>query len=291
MDLRQLRTLIAIAERRSFAAAADALGLTQSAISLHVKALEAALGTVLFDRTTRPPRLNAQGEILVERAREIVRQCDGLTESISGDDVTGVLELGAVPTTIAGVLPRALAALKRSNPGLMVRLTSDLSAELVDRVLKGALDVAMVSEPTLLATGLSWHPVVREPLMVIAPDGTPGDTDRALLGALPFIRFKRFAWAGRLIDLHLRDRGIRVTPGMEIDSLEAAATLVAHGLGVSVVPMRPLGEPFPAGVRALPFGEPPQFRAVGLVERTANPKADLVKTLYGELLAQCEVAK
>ncbi len=66
MDLRHLKTSIAIAEHGSFAAAADAVGLTQSAVSLHVKALEETLHTKLFDRTTRPPRLNDGGRALVE---------------------------------------------------------------------------------------------------------------------------------------------------------------------------------------------------------------------------------
>jgi len=67
----------------------------------------------------------------------------------------------------------------------MDRLTSDLSAELVDCLLKRALDVAMGCEPTLLVTGMCGHSVVFERLEVIAPDGKPGDTERALLGVLP----------------------------------------------------------------------------------------------------------
>ncbi len=284
MDLRHLKTLIAIAEHRSFAAAADAIGLTQSAVSLHIKALEEDLQTVLFDRSTRPPLLNAQGIALVERAREIVGLCDGLTDSLRGDRVAGILELGAVPTALTGMLPAALVALQGAQPELRIRVSNGLSNELADDVRKGALDAAIVSEPTQLAAGLSWHPVIQEPLMVIAPADTPGGNDRELLEALPFIRFKRFAWAGRLIDTHLRERGIHLLPGMEMDSLEAVAAMVAHGLGVSIAPQRAIAEPFPAGVQTFPFGEPPLTRGVGIVERTESPKTDMVRTLYDELL-------
>ena len=284
MDIRHLKTLIAIAENRSFAAAADAVGLTQSAVSLHVKALEEQLQTTLFDRSTRPPLLNTQGIVLVEKAREIVALCDGLTESLRGDRVGGVLDLGAVPTALTGILPSALVSLNAEHADLRIRVTSGLSAELADAVRKGALDVALVSEPHQLATGLSWHPVVEEPLMVIAPKDTVGATDRDLLEALPFIRFKRFAWAGRLIDTHLKDRGIQLLPGMEMDSLEAVAGMVAHGLGVSVVPARTIAVPFPENVRALAFGKPPLTRTIGLVERTPNAKDDMVRALYAELL-------
>jgi len=288
MDLRHLKTLIAIAEHRSFAAAAEAVGLTQSAVSLHVKALEEGLQTVLFDRSTRPPLLNAQGMALVERAREIVGLCDGLTDSLRGEQVTGILDLGAVPTVLTGMLPGALVALQNAHPELRIRVSSGLSNELADEVRRGALDAAIVSEPSQLAAGLSWHPVVQEPLMVIAPEGTPGDNDRELLEALPFIRFKRFAWAGRLIDAHLRDRGIQLLPGMEMDSLEAVAGMVAHGLGVSIAPMRAVADPFPDNVRTVAFGEPPLTRGVGIVERTESPKSDLVRALYDRLLTAGE---
>ena len=69
MDIHHLKTLIAIAEHRSFAAAAEAIGLTQSAVSLHIKSLENLLKIQLFDRSTRPALINANGKALVEKAR------------------------------------------------------------------------------------------------------------------------------------------------------------------------------------------------------------------------------
>lgn len=286
MDIRHLKTLIAIAEQRSFAAAADAIGLTQSAVSLHIKSLEAQLQTQLFDRATRPVLMNAHGKALVEKAREIVQLSDALTTTITKEDVAGKLELGAVPTALTGVLADALVRLNKSQPKLRVRVTSGLSAELAESVRKGHLDVAVVSAPTDLKAGLSWHACGNEPLMVIAPKGTAGKTDKDLLEALPFIRFKRFAWAGRLIDDHIRERGIQIEPGMEIDSLEAVSIMVASGLGVSVVPKRPIKNPFPSGVRVLPFGSPPVQRTIGLVERTQNVRSELVRLLYEELVSR-----
>ncbi len=206
MDLRQLKTLIAIAEHGSFAAAGDAIGLTQSAVSLHVKALEDHLDTKLFDRTTRPPRLNIRGRNLVDRAREIVEQCEGLSDVVTGEALSGSLDLGSVPTLLSAVLPPALSAIRVQNPDLRIRVTSGLSADLVGQVHKGDLDAAVVTEPSQLQMGLSWHMFAEEPLMVIAPKGTKGSTDRELLDAGPFIRFQRFAWAGRLIDTFERPR-------------------------------------------------------------------------------------
>jgi DNA-binding transcriptional LysR family regulator len=278
MDLKHLKTLIAIAENGSFAAAGKAIGLTQSAISLHVKSLEDELETKFFDRTTRPPRLNTRGRNLIDRARTIVEQCEGLSDIATGEALSGSLGIGSVPTLLSGILPPALSAIRGSHPDIRIRVSSGLSADLVGRVHKGELDVAVVTEPSQLQTGLSWHMFAKEPLMVIAPEGTAGETDRELLDAGPFIRFQRYAWAGRLIDTHLKDRGIRVHTGMEIDSLEAIASMVKHGLGVSVVPDRAAAD-LPSGIKKVPFGDPPLCRVIGVVERRDNPKIHLIRAL------------
>ena len=278
MDLKHLKTLIAIVENGSFAAAGEAIGLTQSAISLHVKSLEDELETKLFDRTTRPPRLNTRGRNLIDRARTIVEQCEGLSDIATGEALSGSLGIGSVPTLLSGILPPALSAIRGSHPDIRILVSSGLSADLVGRVHKGELDVAVVTEPSQLQTGLSWHMFAKEPLMVIAPEGTVGETDRELLNAGPFIRFQRYAWAGRLIDTQLKDRGIRVHTGMEIDSLEAIASMVKHGLGVSVVPDRAAAD-LPSGIKKVLFGDPPLCRVIGVVERRDNPKIHLIRAL------------
>ncbi len=71
MDIRHLKTLIALAEHKSYVAAADAIGLSQSAESLHIKALEQFLKTRLFDRSSRPALMNVNGHALVEKARAL----------------------------------------------------------------------------------------------------------------------------------------------------------------------------------------------------------------------------
>ncbi len=286
MQLRHLKTLVAIADFGGFAAAGEAIGLTQSAVSLHVKALEDRLGATLFDRSKRPPLPNARGADMVERAREIVRLCADMENSLASTEITGVLELGAIPTVLTGSLPIALAAIHTAHPRLLVRLTSGLSGELARRVYKGELDAGIVTEPVELATGLSWHPFAAEPLVVIAPENARQVHDHDLLESWPFIRFKRFAWAGQLIDARLRERGIKVRTGMEVDSLEAISLMVAHGLGVSVVPLRNIPQPFPPHVKIVDFGQPAVLRVVGFIERIANPRAHFVRALHGIMLEQ-----
>jgi DNA-binding transcriptional LysR family regulator len=286
MSLRHLRTLIAVSEHGSFAAAADAVSLTQSAVSQQMKALEDELGLELFDRRRRPPQLNGHGKALIQRARQLVYLYDGLRDPKGAcADLEGMLEVGAVPTTLTGIVPRALAALRASQPSLQVRLVSGLSADLLVRIDRGDLDAALVSEPKPVPNGMIWRRVVDEPLVVIAPAGAGGGDYRELLTSLPFIRFNRSAWVGHTIQTALQDLGIEVNESMELDSLEAIRQMVRHGLGVSIVPVRCVEDNAADGLATVMFGSPPRVRTLGLLERQQHVKTGLTAALYRELLA------
>ena len=285
MDVKTLYTVVAIVDHGGFAAAGSALGLSPGGVSLQIKALEAELGQRLFDRRARPPRLTPEGEVFLRRARELVAVWERLTDSLSETPLSGVLDLGAVPTIASGILPLALRRLRDRNPDLHLRLTTGLSHELESELRKGSLDAAILAQPAQLAPGLLWASFCEEPLAVIAPKAVAGSRDRELLKAGPFIRFRHYAWAGRLIDRELQRRGIAVKTGMEVDSLEIVVGLVAQGLGVSVVPRRNLAKPFPAGVKAVPFGTPAVTRSLGILQRRDNPRAHFLRELFEELEA------
>src|SRR5262245_24010208 len=135
MSLRNLQILTAVARKGSFAAAADHLGLTQSAISLQIKNLEEELGVQLFERTGRSPKLNANGRLVVERAEEILSIYEGIKHELTPSGaVGGTLTLGVVPTVLTGPLPSVLGQLRKQHENLTIRLLSGLSAELFRKV-------------------------------------------------------------------------------------------------------------------------------------------------------------
>jgi len=279
VELRPLRTLVAIADHGSFAAAAETLALTQSAVSLQVKILEEGLGQRLFDRAFRPPRLTDRGQQVVVEARQLLSLYDRLFAADQADVLAGDLNLGAVPTALGSIMPPALASLRAQHPQLAIRVTSGLSDELAALLQAGSIDAALVSRPQHLAEGLLARPIREDPLMVISPPEKRERSDRALLEGNPFIQFSRRAWAGEQIDRALRERGIVVRRAMEIDSLEAIIEMVRHRMGVAIVPL-PFGrEPARLGLRALPFGDPPLTRSLVLLERTGSPKNRLIAVL------------
>jgi DNA-binding transcriptional LysR family regulator len=285
MSIRDLRTFLAIAEGGSFAAAARAVRRTQSAITVQMRSLEEELGLVLFDRSKRPPALSEAGRALIPRAAEVVRAYDRLFQEAGRSAVEGHLRLGVVPGVITGVLPRALVALRAKYPAMHVELAMGLSKDLVERVYRGTVDAAIVSDLLEGGSGLQWQPFAREPLVLIAPMDAPGRKAEDLVSAYPFIRYTRQAWVGQLIDRFLKERGLRVTEAMTLDTLEAITAMVHHGLGVSIVPLRAGGDPLPLPVRVLAFSGPAAYRVVGLVHEANHPKADLMAALLAELKA------
>ena len=245
MSLRALRTLVAIAQHGSFARAAEAVHLTQSAVSLHIRGLEEEFNAPLFDRSRRLPVLTEAGHVALERAREILALYDGIALELGEDgELRGRLRVGAIHTALAGILPAALAALGAEHPHLRVNVASGMSAELATRVEAGELDAAVTTEPVKPHPyGLVSTVLYEEGFWVIAPQPLAGVEPRRLLQEQPFIRFDRRAWAGRTIERELRRMRLRVRTTMELDSQEAIVQMVASGLGVSVVAVcRPGGQ-------------------------------------------------
>ena len=280
MDLKTLQTIIAIADHGSFVEASEAVNLSQSAVSLRIRALEETLGFALFDRRKRPPGLNTEGRAFVAKARGLVEHWEQLTGAFSSPPRLRRLSFGVIPTSLCGLVPPSLRLLCRSQPSLQLRLSTDLSDVLQDRVLRQELDCALVTEFASFAPEIVWRPLASEAFVVIAPQDLTADSGIEALTKAPYIRFKRFAWAGRLIEQEIERAGIPLQAAMEVDTLDGISLLVASGLGVSVVPSRPKTNPFPENVRVMAFGDPPVARVIGLIERADNPRANVSRLLF-----------
>lgn len=268
MSIRQYRALNAIGAYGSFARAADALNVTQSAISSQIVALETTLGVQLFDRNRRPPQLTAFGKVALRHAQTIVAQHDELLETLgAGRSSSAELRLGAIPTVLTTLLPRALILLRERHPELLVSVSSGLSGRLLDSVRSGEIDAALMHQPRTIGPDLEWREVTRQSIVVVAPPMSTATSLPELFAQTSYIRFNRSAWVAPLIEARLASLGLEPTPRAEIESIEAIHMLVSLNFGASILP--DVGAPRISGarLRVLPFGEPPLFRAVGLLAR------------------------
>jgi DNA-binding transcriptional LysR family regulator len=255
MSIRTLKTLIAVADQGSFSAAAKQVFVTHAAVSQQIRSLEEEWKTALFDRTRRTPELTPAGRALVSKAREVVAAYDNIIPSVLGNQgMEGVLSLGAVPTTLTGLVPVALSKFKNDYPALHVVVVPGLTTALIQQVERGSLDLAIVSKPQFIPRNLVWYDLAEEPFELLASLEAEGKDPVRLLQQSPFIRFSRQAVVGGLIETWLQERKIVVRESMELESLEAISSMVYFNLGVSIVPRTCFAASNALPVKHIPLG-------------------------------------
>lgn len=287
MDTRQLRTLLAIASHGTFAQAAGIVGLTPSAVSQQINALEQELRTTLFDRSSRPPKLTPQGVQVLEVAKNILQLEEDTKASLRGDQIAGTLMLGSVRSSALNLLPRAIVQMRLQYPLLKTNLRISLSSTLIADVAAGRIDAAVVAEHVGIPNALRWSPFLREPLWLIAPEGTESTDPIHLLNSWPYVRFRSAVPLANLIDTELSRLGVVTQDIAEIDTIGAIVTCVRQGLGISVVPHVALQEPEDFRLARLPFGQPQLTRQIGIVERTVSPRGEIIARIHDVLAQLC----
>lgn len=287
MDIKTLYTLLTIADRGSFAEAGASLGLSLSAVSTQMRALEEELNTTLFDRSRRPPVLTDAGLTFTQRARELIAHWESMSEALKKDAAGGLLKLGSVHTCVSGVLPLALKHMQGIEQRLDIHLTTGLTHELEKAVFHRQLDAAIMTQPETVHEDLDFHPFVEESLVVITHHTTKPGSDKAILENTPYVRFNRAARVGYQIQQEMTRRKIAVRSVMEIDTLEGVIAMVANGLGCSVVPARQVENEFPPTIRITPFGKPPLTRTLGVLVPRNSPRLHLSQMLLEALRTVC----
>lgn len=297
MNPERFRTLVAIADRAGFAAAAARLYRTPAAVSQQMKTLEDELGVDLFDRTTRPPTLNAHGRFIAERARALLADIDAFMDAArSPGEIAGTLMLGSISGVSSDLLPRALAGLKARHPRITVRMVEGISTDLANKVIRRELDAAVLTRPADPEPALRMLPIVDEPMVLVAPRTAPENEWKAAVKAHPYLATHRRSGMGLWAAKMFRNAGMVVNEAMELDSSEAIVGLARAGLGVGAVPIGRLslgqrkppqaGKPITLGnLKVMTFGDPPLKRSLVIVERKSSKRQDLSHLLYEEIRA------
>ncbi len=284
MDIRQLQTLVAVADTGSLAAAAEVVHLTPSAVSQQIQALEGELGVALFDRKKRPLQLNAKGEEVLRAARSIVQTMTETRMIISGGRTAGVLTFGSIRTVSTHLVPRAFAAMRVHFPDLTFEMSVGMSEALVSNVAAGRIDAALVAEHVGIPTGLIWAPILTEPLVLVAPPGHQARSDLELLRDLPFIRYATSVPLARQIETELSRLSVTPREVAVTNTMPAVVGMVQAGLGVALVPRIALYNIRPGTLDPRPFSEGAITRCVGLVQRQVSSRSRVLAQLQAVLL-------
>lgn len=293
--VRALQVLRTVQDAGSFSAAARLLGMTQSAVSQHVAALERATGQVLVDRRTRPVELTEAGVVLVRHGRLIETQLEGAEQALG--ELTGRrarrLRLGSFPTALTTFVPQAVARLRDADPHLVLSVVDEHQQGLVPRLLSGELDLAVVYRSPALhddgADRLSTVALFDDPYRVLLParhrlarrpDGVSlGElADEVWVGGRP-----GSAWF-RILLQACRAAGFEPRTLLATDDHRAVQAFVAAGLGVAVVPGLAATSPL-RGVEVRPLAPGGPVRRIAVAHRYGEPVSPAA-TAMTELLRE-----
>lgn len=292
MTIRLLRTLVAVADAKTFSAAAEVVHVTHAAVSQQMQALEADLGVALFNRTTRTPELTPIAHQIVAKARVLLADYDGLVAAVMEEDgLRGEVRLGALGTTLTGLTPQAMAILKANFPGIGLHIRPGLTGDLLADIERGALDAAIVTKPHLLPLRIHFRPLAEEPLQLIAPIDEPSDDPFELLSSRPFIRFNRNAVLGTLIENWILLKRVHVSEAMELNSAEAISSMVQAGLGVSIVPDLAVKPQDGVRVKRLSLGDDAPSRVLGLACHKDQVKPRVMEEVFRALTSVIQDAQ
>jgi DNA-binding transcriptional LysR family regulator len=279
MDLQvaHLRTLQAIARHASFSRAAQALNLTQPAVSMQVRHLERALGLPLLERVGKRAFPTRAGELLLAHADRALRELEAGVERVQElrGVVAGRVRLGTSASISIYLLPPALRRFRARYPETEVVIVTGNAAEITRAVVANTLDVGIVSLP-VRDRELVVTPFFRDELVAVAPPDpawrrTPV-LDAAALAAHPLILFEAGATLRRIIDGWFHRAGVAPRSPMELGNTEAIKKLVEAGLGLSVTSWFSVKSEVRAGtLRAIRL-TPPLERQIGLVRRRDKPR-------------------
>ncbi len=286
MDLRQLTTLVAIADHGTFSAAARALYTVQSNVSGHIARLEKELGVVLVDR--QRGGLTDEGVIVVERARRVLHELDDIAADMAsrGDEVSGEARFGSIGTTARWLLPQLLALMELHHPGVHVTVHEGNTTALVPRVVGGHLDAAVLHLP-IDDSEVTVVPLFAEDLVLLAhgrhPLAARESISLAELSAVPLLLPPTGTALRRIIDRACSATDTTLTAQAEIDGVRLLASLAFEGYGAAIVPATAIPRWLKADFARVGVPELPR-RVVGWVQRKRPSPSAPTRALLEVLL-------
>ena len=272
LNLDHLVTFRMVISRGSFSGAAEALGISQPAVSLQIRQLEQVFQVRLIERTSRGIKPTPAGMTLSEHSMKIDAAVGAAVESVSlhSDEITGTVVVGTGATACIHLLPPLLQQLRLSHPLLKVDVRTGNTSDIVRGVEENRIDIGLV---TLPAAGkcLSVSPLGTDEFVVIMEKDLSGRSAKALspddLLPLPLIIFEPGSGTRSLIDEWFSNAGYAARPVMELGSIEAIKRMVRAGLGYSIVPRMAVDVMEEREGLSLHSMVPPHYRTLGTIMR------------------------
>ena len=272
-----------LAETGSFSRAAAANGITQSAVSQQIRALEQRFHVSLIERSRRAFALTAEGEAFLGASREIFDVYEHLGDRLKSvsNMVEGQLLVGSIYSIGLHELPPYIKAFRAAQPGVEVRVVYRRSWDIYGAVLECDVDIGLVCYPAK-KKGLRILPFINDRLVMICHPhhplaGRPSINLRDLDGER-FISFEPDQPTRKVIDRALRDHGIQIHHAIEFDSVETVKRAVEIENGISIVPSRTVRQEIESGVlTAVEIATPQMWRPLGILLKRDRARSPAVR--------------
>lgn len=288
MNIRDLQYFAAVADLEHFGQAAERCFVSQPTLSGQIKKLEAELDVTLFERNNRHVMLTETGAEILRSANRILREVETIHDVAKSqrDPLSGKFRLGAFPTLAPYLLPEIVPGVKESLPNIRLILIEEKTAVLIDKLLAGEIDAALLALP-IHETQLETTPLFDDEfLLAVSNDhalADRNDVNQKSISEYPLLLLEE----GHC----LRDQALevcslnRIAEDQEFraTSLETLRQMVKAGTGITFMPQIAVQENEP-GIAYIPFSGRPPKRTIGLVWRRTTARRQLIER-FVELLA------
>jgi DNA-binding transcriptional LysR family regulator len=243
IELRLMRSFVAVAEELHFGRAAVRLGISQPPLSKHIQQLEETLGASLLQRNNRSVTLTAAGRVFLDEARRTVEQFERAISLAQHADrgESGHLALGFIDAAIYSIVPDAVRLFAQAYPNVKLSLTEMLIPEQIDALAEHRIDAGLI-HPPIDRPGIAIETILIEPLIVALPSGHPlarhKEIALPLIAKEPLIQFPRFINPSLYDEILVLCRGAGFSPRIALEPTpkQTIIGLVAAGLGLSLLP-------------------------------------------------------
>ena len=273
MDLKEVRSLLALSELGSIALAAEQLHLSAPAIHKQLKTLEAELGVPLYEKIGRSLQLTQAAEVLIPYLQDMLAQHDSALAALDEWKAMkrGLVRIGTGPSSY--VIPNILKKLRRSHPGIEVLIETGNTPVLLDHLRHGSIDFASIVSPDL-AEGRDFSVVATwdfELVLVSHTRQTVGRPHLADLRKHRFILFRKGSRMEEAIDRYFALHGFQPKVGMRIDNPESIKAMVSSGLGLALLPVWVVHKEVKEGrLCIIRQAEAPLYSKIALIQRRAR---------------------
>lgn len=280
MTIMQLQILLAVVDKGSFTQAAEALNMTQSAVSHAIASLETELGVRLLQRNRYGNELNDFGREVVQHAREVIRQTEQIRQkaaSIKGL-ARGRIRIGSFPSTSVRLLPGIIQQFQLNYPGIELVLLEGTDEEVYEWIENGVVDLGFV---TLPVSGVETVLVARDEELIIMSGKNPLRKARQLtirqIANDPFIMSTRYR--DTTIQDLFKEAGIELNPKYKALGNATILGMIEENLGLTIFPEFVLPHKLnETGLVAIKL-DPPVFRELAFGVRSLSAIAPAVKIL------------